>query len=66
MAPANGLELSCPAEAGRTSGILRLAGRRGKLQSRPSPPDQPKVLVHFQGFSELLGSTRSGAGINPY
>ena len=21
------------------------------------PPSQPKVLVHFQGFSELLGST---------
>jgi len=51
----NGLELSCPAEAGRPCRTVRLAGRPGKIQSSPSPPGQPKVLVISQGFSELLG-----------
>src|SRR3990172_6333492 len=36
----NGLELSCPAEAGKLSPTLRHAGRPSKLQSRPSPPGQ--------------------------
>ena len=26
---------------------------------RRRPPGQPKVLVHFQGFSELLGGVSS-------
>ncbi len=53
--PPNGLELSCPAEAGRPTRILRLAGRPGKPPRRPSPPGQSKILVISQGFSELLG-----------
>ena len=53
--PPNGLELSCPAEAGRTSFTLRHAGGPSKRHLPPSPPSQPKVLVPFQGFSALLG-----------
>ena len=52
----NGLELSCPAEAGRISWIVRQAGGPSKLLSRPRPPGQPQVLAFVQGFSELLGS----------
>jgi hypothetical protein len=33
---------------------LRHAGGPGKLQSRPSPPGQSKILVVCQGFSELI------------
>jgi hypothetical protein len=50
----NGLELSCPAEAGRLTWIVRPAGGPGKLQSRPSPPGQSAILVFVQGFSELI------------
>jgi hypothetical protein len=34
---------------------LKDAGAQDKLQPRPSPPGQPKVLVVFKGFSELFG-----------
>ena len=41
----NGLELSCPAEAGTASRTLRAAGRRFKKLSRPSPPGQLQRVV---------------------
>ncbi len=58
---------SCPAEAGRLPPILAHAS--GPCAPpyaparRPKAPDvlpggQPKVLVSFQGFSELLGCCR--------
>jgi hypothetical protein len=64
----NGLELSCPAEAGRLP--LIVAHRRAEQaasEARPAgrrspaffPGGQPKVLVIFQGFSELLGAGRN-------
>ncbi len=43
--PPNGLELSCPAEAGRLSPTLRHAGGPGKLHPRPSPPGQLQRVV---------------------
>jgi hypothetical protein len=43
--PHNGLELSCPAEAGSLSRIVRLAGGPGKIHSRPSPPGQLQRVV---------------------
>jgi hypothetical protein len=43
--PPNGLELSCPAEAGNASRIVRPAGRPGKLQSTPGPPGQLQRVV---------------------
>ena len=65
---ANGLELrspmvfmgSCPAEAGYATRTLGHAGGQDKHPRRPGPPVQPKVLVPFQGFSELLGGPQNG------
>ena len=48
------LSWKLPGGSGQTLPTLRHAGGRDKLQSRPSPPGQPKVLVLFQGFSESL------------
>jgi hypothetical protein len=47
----NGLELSCPAEAGRPSLIVEHAGGRG------APPFAPARRV---SFSELLGGPTHG------
>jgi len=46
------LRTLCP---GGHSWIVWRAGRPGKLQSRPSPPGQSRILPIVQGFSELLG-----------
>lgn len=52
----NGLELSCPAEAGRHSVILAHAGG-------PGAPTYP--LARQVGSSELLGGTKVGLGLYP-
>ena len=59
MRLANGLEYGCPAEAGGTIRILRMAGGQDKHHRRPSPPGQSMILVTCQGFSELLGGLHS-------
>jgi hypothetical protein len=43
--PPNGLELSCPAEAGISSMTLGHAGGRDKHPRRPSPPGQLQRVV---------------------
>ena len=53
--PPNGLELCCPAEAGGAARTLGQECGQYKSNRGPSPPGQPKVLVLFQGFNELLG-----------
>ena len=57
---ANGPELSGPAEAGTRSPTLRHTGGQSKPHLRPSSPGQSKILVFFQGFSELLGGGMTG------
>ena len=52
--PPNGLELSCPAEAGRTNWIVRQAGGPTKLQSRPSPPGQLQRVVRRHAGARAL------------
>jgi len=56
--PPNRLELSCPAEAGGRCRNVRPAGGPGKPPRKRRPPGQSKILVIFQGFSELLGGIR--------
>jgi hypothetical protein len=51
----NGLELGCPAEAGKPSQTVRLTRRRFKPPLKRRPPGQSKILVIVQGFSELSG-----------
>jgi hypothetical protein len=46
---------SCPAEAGGSSPTLRHARGQGKLQLSARQPGQSKILVLFQGCSELFG-----------
>jgi hypothetical protein len=46
--PANGLELSCPAEAGNATWTLGQAGGPSKRHSRPSPPGQLQRVVGRQ------------------
>jgi hypothetical protein len=55
--PPNGLELSCPAEAGNLSGIVRQAGGQDKPPRRPSPPGQLQRVVgrHIVQPLGLLG-----------
>jgi len=54
----NGLELSCPAEAGRITWIVRQAGRPSKLQSMPRPPGQLQRVVRQQRVqSGLIGNS---------
>ena len=60
MAP-NGLELSCPAEAGNAARTLGQAGRQDKLLRRPSPPGQLQrvvrqrlVIVELDALSPLF------------
>jgi hypothetical protein len=43
--PPNGLELSCPAEAGKLSITVRQASGRFKHPRRPSPPGQLQRVV---------------------
>ena len=43
--PPNGLELSCPAEAGYASRTLGHGGGQDKPQQRPSPPGQLQRVV---------------------
>jgi hypothetical protein len=58
----NGLELSCPAEAGRLAIYSRACQRARHPTLWPSPPGQPQVLAFVQGFSELLGRLCEKAG----
>jgi hypothetical protein len=62
--PPNGLELSCPAEAGRLPLIVAHPGGpyalpfgpARRVSRRPFVPDViTGILVSVQGFSELLG-----------
>ena len=48
--PPNGLELSCPAEAGNATRTLRHAGGHDKHPRRPSPPGQLQRVVRRQGL----------------
>jgi hypothetical protein len=48
------LEPGGPAEAGRHTRILRPASGHRKRHRRPGPPGHPQVLVHFQGFNEMM------------
>ena len=69
--PPNGLELSCPAEAGGLTRIVRPASGPSKRPRKRRPPGQSKILVISQGFSELLGSPRNpqhywSAAIEPW
>ena len=43
--PPNGLELSCPAEAGGLPRIMRRPGGKDKQPRRPSPPGQLQRVV---------------------
>ena len=46
-----------PGGSGQSFPPLRHTGGQDKQPRGPSPPGQSKILVIFQGFSELLGST---------
>jgi hypothetical protein len=54
----NGLELSCPAEAGNASPTLRHAGRQDKHPGRPSPQGQlageQRVVISIPEFTLQL------------
>jgi len=56
---AKGLELVCPAEAGRLPWIVTHAGGPSTPPYGPARRGQPQVLVISQGFSELLGGAGS-------
>ena len=43
-----------PGGRGRAPQDCAASRRAHKRPQRPSPPGQPKVLVPFQGFSELI------------
>ncbi len=64
MEPPNGLELSCPAEAGRLSRWLS----RTPAGEAPGPIRQPaglpQILAVVQGFKELLGGAKSPSHSN--
>ncbi len=49
--PPNGLEPSCPADAGSLTRIVRHAGGQDKHSGNPGPSGQSKILVIVQGFS---------------
>ena len=44
---------------GRLTRIVRLASGQGKQPRKHRPPGQSKILVIFQGFSELLGGVET-------
>jgi hypothetical protein len=46
----NGLELSCPAEAGRLLPTLRPDGGRDKKQLSPSPPGQLQRVDYMKAL----------------
>ena len=53
-----------PGGSGQLLPTLRHTGRQGKLQVRPSPLGQSKILVMVQGFSELLGRRKRASTLN--
>ena len=48
-----------PGGSGNATPTLRQPGRQRKPQFAASQPGQPKVLMCFQGCSELLGARKS-------
>ena len=48
-----------PGGSGNGSPILAHSGGQVTLQLSARQPGQPKVLVSFQGFSDLLGGRRT-------
>jgi len=61
-APHNGLELSCPAEAGRPRRILRQAGSQGKALRKRRPPGQLQRVVRRRAFLHA-DATQTGRAI---
>jgi len=61
VAPPNGLELSCPAEAGRLSRIVRPAGGPGKQPRKRRPPGQlQRVVRRHQVMPGFDNTARAG------
>jgi len=55
-----------PGGRGQLTAYSRARRQAGRPTLWPSPPGQPKVLVPFQGFSELLGRGQRQRGKEPY
>jgi hypothetical protein len=59
----NGLELSCPAEAGKLISTRSYSTVQSQAHYQPSPPGQPKLLAPSRGFSQLSGGSKLTSGL---